>query len=1791
MTLRSDLLEPQYSHRGPVQNPLYREGDGYSSEEQEQARSNPSYMLTPNPRTSMAFPALARDSFINQAAGFAVSGIPSQGLPEQWTPRVPGERRLSEPGFPPFRGRATSEGPLASHRSESEAPHFGVSPFEVRRSQRGPRPPTLDLSALEGMSGLNPLTRSGQVDRPSQRERSNDPYFEPSSSHVSEGLARGGGISGFVKRAERMRSNNIGRTFERVGSAPLIRIGPASATQAGGNDGVANRRGGAPSLTGGGEGGGRAQGDPPIGADRHEFGAWFPPGGGGGGPPYGGGGPPGGGGGGPPGGGGFPPFGGGGGGPPGGGGGPPGGGGGWGGGPGRGRGLPPRGPTRVGPFQPAEPDSLNLLSKSLMPKAETVKLTEDNWAIWAKVTEGVLRKVGLGHTIERDCGGHWHDTDAWSYIVSVLSDDYKHLVDMQTMGTAYLLWHSLVEMFTQMSKPKINLYLEQLRHITMRKGESPKEYVRRGVKLSNAMRNLGGVYSSLQLCNELLNGLLPEYADAKAHLENQMTHSPSVTSLENTLMVRYTKLQAERREADLRARSPRPSSLGSLPRISPLRPRSPTPSVHQATGGRGSAGNTPRSTTSPRGTPFSAHQTKGRSEGEPPECYYCKQKGHVRNNCLKYHYDKAVEKGDFSMLSVMGAPRSVHCMSGSLYSELERAAWLLDTGSTDYITPTADILSDYVSYTEPQYMMMANGDRELILGHGTARVKLPNGNTFQLFEVKHVPSATRFLMSHSRLYADGLDVHISGVHCHLEDSLGRKLGDAVFSGSYFWFPDLSLPGNASPPKQPVRRVSWADLTCVALTDETGGSTGAGQTLQVAQGSTESRLPDLWHRRFCHVSPELLRKSQGAVVGLDLPAGNVRKAVGIGGQCIDCDLGKMPARRHKSTGNYAERPLHLIHMDLIGKMDVESLDGYLYALTCIDEYSGYSVVRFLVSKSEAFSSAVSVMQMLERQTDFKIAFLRTDGGKEFHRLTSYCDGLGITHQVTPPHDHQANGKIERVNRVLVERSRCLLIDAQIDPEFWAHAMDTVNYTRNFVVASYAVATPHELLYLAKPNVSHLRVFGSVCTAYLPKPVREGKFSPVSVPGVFLGYNGTAFIVLTESGKVSIFSKVECYEFRKPKGDWVFHDPFATLYEEYKDMPELIPVSSIDTDHSDGDGVTGPARGSDSQQDFASLESRGDQEEHLALEPPTGDGLNPTVPEDHLSDPQPAVVDCRDGHERMTPDGVEHRYPTRSRVTMSMLVDVHYTSGTFHVSGNTVYIEPKSFKEAITCQDADKWWEAMDSEMGSVKELGTFSLVELSPYEYKSIKPLPVRWVFKVKLNEKGELDRFKARLVAKGYKQIYGVDYTEVFAPVSKYTTFRFLLSMAVHRNLQVHQLDISTAFLHGDLKEEVYVQQPEGFHVGSPCTVWKLHKALYGLKQAPRAWHESLTSVLVRDGYRKAMGDSSLYILDGADGTTYVLIYVDDILVASVQVELVARAKALLASQFTVKDMGEVSYFLGMQVKMVRDSEGVLQQVKLTNNKLIGEVISDFSLTDCAPKAIPLDRSWRLSADEGEPLPEGNRYRELLGKILYLANTVRPDISFVAGVLSRFAAKPTTHHWRAGLGVLKYLVGTQDLGLVWERMEESGRVVGYVDSDFAGDVSTRKSTSGGVFLSGTAAVSWISKLQQLAALSTVESEFISMCSGVQEALWLEKIASDFDHHLGALVLFSDNTGALVNIRGNPSSQRTKHIGVRYQRMRDEILDGSIDPQYVHTDDNIADMFTKALPKSSFQKLRAGLGMK
>ena len=584
------------------------------------------------------------------------------------------------------------------------------------------------------------------------------------------------------------------------------------------------------------------------------------------------------------------------------------------------------------------------------------------------------------------------------------------------------------------------------------------------------------------------------------------------------------------------------------------------------------------------------------------------------------------------------------------------------------------------------------------------------------------------------------------------------------------------------------------------------------------------------------------------------------------------------------------------------------------------------------------------------------------------------------------------------------------------------------------------------------------------------------------------------------------------------------------------------------------------------------------------------------EGYVSDPhlEPVEFDFLAAGIPHSPAGLfGGRYPESKRNTI-YTAEINQTNtfsnfcGYVQVQKDTVIVEPATYVEAINSPEADKWVHAMDEEMKSLKALGTWSYVVVDNKEFK--KALPVKWVYKVKLSELGEVERFKARLVAKGFKQIYGVDYTEVYAPVSKHSTLRYLLSLAVTRDMRVHQMDVSTAFLHGDLAEDVKVKQPEGYHVGGPNTVCQLHKALYGLKQAPRAWYVTISSYLKSAGFVISDADPSLFILQSVEGATvYLLLYVDDILIVSEDIASIEKTKSLLSAKFSVKDLGEARHFLGMQLSFQYDEGGVLKNIKLSNEKLVTDILESFDMTDCRTKSVPLDASWKLQKDVGDPLPSENRFRELVGGILYLANTVRPDLSHSAGLLARFSNQPTSTHLSAGMNVLRYLAATKELGLEWERGK--GGLVAFVDSDYAGDLDGRRSTSGYVFMSSGAAVSWGSKLQPLVALSTVEAEFISMCTGVQEALWFSKLMSDLGEGEGGVVVYTDNTGALANIKGIPISTRTKHIAVRYHRVRDEVEEGAIIPKYVGTAENIADMFTKVLAKAPFTKLRAQAGLK
>jgi transposase InsO family protein len=521
-------------------------------------------------------------------------------------------------------------------------------------------------------------------------------------------------------------------------------------------------------------------------------------------------------------------------------------------------------------------------------------------------------------------------------------------------------------------------------------------------------------------------------------------------------------------------------------------------------------------------------------------------------------------------------------------------------------------------------------------------------------------------------------------------------------------------------------------------------------------------------------------------------------------------------------------------------------------------------------------------------------------------------------------------------------------------------------------------------------------------------------------------------------------------------------------------------------------------------------------------------------------------------------------------------------------------PRNYREARQSDQWSYWEQAMNEEKNSLDAHETMEYVE-RPWGKKVI---PVHWIYSAKVDNFGNVLRFKARLVAQGCRQIPGVDVDEVFAPTSSFAARRVILSVAAQRDYEIHQVDIKTAFLNGDLEEEVYVTQPPGFENGDPRVVCKLNKALYGLKQSPRAWHKRLDAEMSALGFVACKSDAGVYVRKKAgEKPLFILVYVDDLLIICKDLSLVEWFKELLKSKFTIHDLGEVKDFLGCQVRRNRQD----RQVSISCIPKIEALLEKFGVSDggrvvdtpmhkgFVPTQMPYVEDERDGSGAGVPLDPGHRYCELIGSLLYIANTTRPDIAQAVGVLSRYRCNPTTAHWNAAMRVLHYLRDTKDKVLV---LGGNSSVVleGYVDADFAGDLDSRFSTSGYVFYVCGGAVSWASKKQNSVATSTVEAEFMASSLAIKEANWLRSFLEEIGEPPWSVKIYVDNQGCINHLRNPVNSKFTKHIAVAFHFAREAIKLCQVDVQYVESAKNRADVMTKPLVGPVFRKHVDALGL-
>lgn len=888
---------------------------------------------------------------------------------------------------------------------------------------------------------------------------------------------------------------------------------------------------------------------------------------------------------------------------------------------------------------------------------------------------------------------------------------------------------------------------------------------------------------------------------------------------------------------------------------------------------------------------------------------------------------------------------------------------------------------------------------------------------------------------------------------------------------------------------------------------------------------------LWHERFGHVNVKSVKDTIISAVAEKLEFSDVNDFF-----CEICILSKQTCKSHPPSSQENNFKVgEKIHTDVCGPIAISSPRGSRYFLLFKDECSGFRSVYFMQNKSEVLSIFKEFETLVFRQTGNRVKVLHSDNGTEYvsAAFKQFLKEKGIIHETSSPYIHQQNGRAEREIRSLVTVARSMLIARNIPTYLWTEAVKTASYLLNRVITSQSNGvTAYGKWFSRKPQVKHLRIFGCDAYMHVPKERQVSKYNPRSKKLLFVGYDGESknyrlFDVSTQ--KIYISSDVDFNEL----------DLEPLKAEPNKPAKEISLI-------------------------FPNIDDDLDSEM--------------TVPEQQLEVPEAVDEDVEENEavaEEIQPS--PPRLRDRNQIHRpSYLDDYAFVSDSV----------PLTYDDAISCSESTKWKNAMLEELKALDECKTWILTELPPGR----KPIGSKWVYVLKTDNDGNILRYKARLVAKGFSQREGIDYLETFAPVVRYESVRVLLSIAAKENLEISKFDVKTAFLNGDLQEEIYMELPPGIEVDQypPNTVCKLQRSLYGLKQSPRCWNSKFVQFLNKFGFTSISTDTCVFIGDINNNKIYLVLYVDDGLLISKSKDTIAQVMSHLKEHFQIT-IDKPNNFVGLEIERNREK----RQIKIGQRKYIKKIIEKFNLNDAKPSSIPADPGLcRNKSDQTYDDATGSiPYREAVGSLLFAARVSRPDIEFSVNRASQFLTKYGRQQWLEVKNIIRYLKGTLDYGIVFSDSGSEHTLVGYTDADYAGCIETRKSTSGFVFMLNGGPIAWSSQRQPVVSLSTTEAEYIALAHGVKECIWLKRMLTELGiKGNDCIQIFVDNQSA-IRLANNPEfHKRSKHIDVRFHFVRDVCDRGDINIQYIQSKEQLADLFTKPLAKGHFRDLRDRLSI-
>ncbi|KAL6277717.1 hypothetical protein ACE6H2_021318 [Prunus campanulata] len=936
-------------------------------------------------------------------------------------------------------------------------------------------------------------------------------------------------------------------------------------------------------------------------------------------------------------------------------------------------------------------------------------------------------------------------------------------------------------------------------------------------------------------------------------------------------------------------------------------------------------------------------------------------------------------------------------------------------------------------------------------------------------------------------------------------------------------------------------------------------------------------------------------------------------------CETCIFAKSHRTIFSSSDNKALMPFTLVHSDVWGPSQTTTCGGMRWFVTFIDDCTRITWIYLLKHKSDVSRIVKEFCTMVQTQFATTIKVLRSDNGSEYvnRDLAEFFISQGMIHQTSCPYTPQQNGVAERRNRQLLEVTRAFLIHHNVPKYLWGEALQSAMYVINRVPSSVlGFQTPLQVLQAkmkTMPPVTNLppKVFGCVAYVHL-LPHQRSKLDPCAIKCLFVGY-------------ASHQKGYRCYHPPTRKMfvtmDVTFHEDLSYFTIDGSPLQgendgveenshEWLTISAsksnnvpcldaqVETEASDSvPCVDAEAHTEDIIDDqefnFQTPETENTMEtpSYSPLSPrpiqPTREVPHEVTPETNdvlgnlnnnfESQPSKYQLPVRTNRGKPKPQytadlNAKAKYPISNHVSTHRL-SKSYESFLYHVSIVSI---PRQLQDALA--DA-KWTEAMAEEMRALQKNQTWDVVHLPPGK----KTVGCRWIFTIKHKADGSVERYKARLVAKGYTQKYGVDYNETFAPVAKINTVRILLSLAANYDWPLLQYDVKNAFLHGELKEDVYMDLPPGVpeRTGMVC---RLKRALYGLKQSPRCWFGRFALSMRKFGYKQSNSDHTLFLKHKKDKVTALIIYVDDMILTGSDDDEIDKLKKYLSSEFEMKELGELKYFLGIEV--ARSDQGIF----LSQRKYVLDLLTDTGMLGCKPADTPIEQNHNLQENPGDVPTNKERYQRLVGRLIYLSHT-RPDIAYAVSVVSQFMHAPSERHMDAVNRILRYLKSTPGKGIIFTK-NESLTIEGYTDADWAGDNTNRRSTSGYFTFVGGNLVTWRSKKQKVVSRSSAEAEYRAMAQGICELLWVKNVMKELGYKPRvAMSLYCDNKAAIAIAHNPVQHDRTKHVEVDRHFIKEKLEAHIIDVPFVKTEDQLADILTHAVSTTAFSNSLDKLGMR